>query len=206
MFKANKFFSLAVPGALLVTLLLFLLMQGLISLGVEDPRQQQRQRVADFVMPEHELTLLQQQQKPEKPELADEPPPRLDMKIFEAATPEQQQLALAPVQSLLTVDLGGIGLGMSDGEYLPLVRQPPVYPRHALARGLEGYVVVEFVVTDTGRVADPRVIEADPQGMFDQAALRAVKAYQYKPKKVDGEPVSVTGVRQKFTFKLDNSS
>lgn len=206
MSKRNALFPLALLGAVLVTLLLFFLMQGLISLGVDNKQPEARQRVADFVMPEHELTLLQQQQKPEKPELAAEPPPRLDMKIFEAATPDQQQLSVQPMKSFLDVELGGIGLGMSDGEYLPLVRPPPVYPRHALARGLEGYVIVEFVVTRTGTVIEPRVIEADPQGLFEKAALRAVKAYKYKPKMVDGEAVNVTGVRQKFTFKLEGSS
>lgn len=206
MLRRNALLPLALLGAVLVTLLLFLVMQGLISLGVDSRQQQPRQQVANFIMPEHELTLLQQQQKPEKPELASEPPPRLDVKIFEAATPDQQQLRVKPMKSFLNVELGGIGLGMSDGEYLPLVRPPPVYPRHALARGLEGYVIVEFVVTRNGTVTEPRVIKAEPQGLFEKAALRAVKAYKYKPKMVDGESVSVTGVRQKFTFKLESSS
>lgn len=205
MLKRNGLFALAVLGAALVTLLLFLLMQGLI-MGVDNKPQESRQRVADFVMPKHEVTLLQQQQKPKKPELAAEPPPSLDVKIFDVATPLHEQVRIQPIKSYLDVDLGGIGLGMSDGEYLPLVRPPPVYPRYALSRGLEGYVILEFTVTRTGTVIEPRVIEGNPQGVFEKAAMRAVKGYKYKPKMVDGEPVNVTGVRQKFTFKLENTT
>ena len=67
-------------------------------------------------------------------------------------------------------------------------------------------MILEFTVTRAGTVIEPRVIEGNPQGVFEKAALRAVKGYKYKPKMVDGEPVSVTGVRQKFTFKLENTT
>jgi protein TonB len=202
---AKLMLPVALVGAMLVTLLLFLLMQSLISPAKDDLLDKPRQRVADFLMPAHQLNLIQQIEKPEKPELVEQPPMPMDLPQQEQASPDNVRLEVAPLNANLDIQLGGIGLGTGDGEYLPLVRPPPVYPRYALKRGLEGYVIVEFTVTQAGAVISPRIIEGNPPGVFDNAALQALKRYKYKPKMVDGAPVNVAGVRQKFTFKLDKS-
>ncbi len=89
-----------------------------------------------------------------------------------------------------------------DGEYLPITRVQPIYPRRALSRGLEGYVLVEFVVTETGTVRDPVVLLADPPGYFDRAALNAVLKFKYKPRVVDGVAMDVPGVRTRIVFEI----
>ena len=58
------------------------------------------------------------------------------------------------------LNVGGVGFGVSDGEYLPIVKVAPVYPSRALSRGLEGFVIVEFTVTRQGTVRDPVVVES----------------------------------------------
>lgn len=195
--------ALVIVLAAVVTLLLFVLMQGLITLGVDDMSRQPRQQVADFLMPDHELMLIEKQHKPDKPKPPETPPPELTVQLMELDSPPAKPLSFAPLTTSLGVQLKGIGIGVGDGEYLPLVRPPPIYPRYAQSRGIEGYVIIEFTVTQAGTVINPRIIEGDPLGVFDNAALRAVKGYKYKPKMVDGTAVDVTGVRQKFTFKLD---
>ena len=62
--------------------------------------------------------------------------------------------------------------------------------------------MLEFVVTENGNVRDPVVVEAQPPGIFDGAAIQAALKFKYKPKIVDGEPVAVLGVRNKITFEL----
>lgn len=62
------------------------------------------------------------------------------------------------------------------------------------------YVSVEFVVTETGAVRDPVVIEAEPQGLFERHAIDAALKLRFKPKMVDGRPVAVSGVRRTFRF------
>jgi protein TonB len=103
-----------------------------------------------------------------------------------------------------SVDLNVDGMGgfSSDGEYLPIVKVAPVYPRRAQTRGIEGYVLLEFVVTKTGAVTDPVVIEASPPGIFDRAAMQAALKFKYKPKVVNGEAIDVAGVRNLITFEL----
>ena len=91
-----------------------------------------------------------------------------------------------------------------DGEYLPIVRVAPIYPRRALTRGIEGYVLVEFVVTETGSVRDPVVLVSDPPGFFERAAVGAVLKYKYKPKVEDGRSVAVSGVRTRIVFEMED--
>ena len=92
--------------------------------------------------------------------------------------------------------------GAADGDYLPIVKVAPVYPRRAVDLGIEGYVIVEFTVTKSGSVKDPVVIEYHPSTIFNKAAIAAALKFKYKPRIVNGEPIEVRGVLNKITFKL----
>lgn len=98
-------------------------------------------------------------------------------------------------------DFGGYS---SDGDYLPIVKVQPKYPGRPLQRGIEGYVIVQFTVTEKGTVVDPVVVEADPPGMFDRAAINAAMKFKYKPRVVDGKPIRVSGVKNKIVFELED--
>jgi TonB family protein len=67
----------------------------------------------------------------------------------------------------------------AEGGLQPLISGVPEYPAAAAARGLRGYVEVEFTVTPTGTVESPRVVTAEPRGAFDSAALAAVARRRY---------------------------
>ncbi len=86
-------------------------------------------------------------------------------------------------------------------ELEPVVQNPPLYPSSALRRHIEGYVILEFTVTRAGSVEAPRVVESRPPGVFDRAALAAVRRWRFKPKLENGRPVAVR-VRQKLEFRL----
>ena len=92
----------------------------------------------------------------------------------------------------------------SEGEYLPIIKVAPVYPRRAVAGGIQGHVLLEFTVTSIGSVRDPVVIEADPPGVFDRAATEAALKFKYKPKVLNGQPMDVRGVRNLIRFELEN--
>lgn len=89
-----------------------------------------------------------------------------------------------------------------DGDYYPIAKVQPMYPRAARQQKIEGYVVVEFSVGTEGETLDHRVVDAHPPEIFDRAALAAVEKFKYKPRVEAGKPVVVTGVRNKLTFKL----
>jgi len=80
---------------------------------------------------------------------------------------------------------------------------PPLYPMRASTRGIEGWVVVEFTITETGSVEDAHVVQADPPRVFDSAAVKAIRRWKYKPKVTGGKPVAQVGVRTLISFELE---
>jgi TonB family protein len=66
----------------------------------------------------------------------------------------------------------------------------PVYPRKAEQSGVEGWVELDFTVTDAGAVKDALVRAADPPGVFDQAAVGALLQWHYRPVMRDAKPVA----------------
>lgn len=64
------------------------------------------------------------------------------------------------------------------------------YPEEARRLGVQGQVVVQFVVTESGAVRDAEIVST-PNPMLSDAALRAVRASRFEPATVDGEPARV---------------
>jgi protein TonB len=90
-----------------------------------------------------------------------------------------------------------------DSEYIPVYTPQPKYPRRAQTRGMEGYAVVEVIVTTTGSVRTPVLIEEYPEGWsFGKASLHAATKLKYNPRVVDGIAREVGGVRYKFSFHM----
>lgn len=64
------------------------------------------------------------------------------------------------------------------------------YPSRARKAGIEGRVIVQFIVNEEGNVEDPRVIRGIGGGA-DEEALRCVKEAEFEPGRQRGEPVRV---------------
>jgi TonB family protein len=67
---------------------------------------------------------------------------------------------------------------------------PPTFPDIARARGIDGWVDLQFVVGTDGTVSDVAVVGAQPVGVFEQSALDAVRHWRYQPVQRDGHSVS----------------
>ena len=91
----------------------------------------------------------------------------------------------------------------SDRDVVPLIRIVPDYPPRAQARGLEGWVQVQFTITATGMVKDPVVVSAEPRNIFDDAALKAIARWRYNPKVENGVPIERVGVQTRLVFQLE---
>ncbi len=82
----------------------------------------------------------------------------------------------------------------------------PTYPEYARRRGLEGFVILQFIVDINGRVVEPSVQEANPQGYFETAAIRAIKQWRFSPGRNDkGTPVPCR-LQMRIDFRLKNST
>ncbi|MDE0036956.1 MAG: energy transducer TonB [Gammaproteobacteria bacterium] len=158
--------------------------------------------VLEFVRLEKEHVIIVDPPRPKRPPPPDEPPPPLPPIVIDpGGTIGWEGEPLKPIPET-EGDL--LNRYLDDGEYLPIVRVSPIYPRRALSRGIEGYVLVEFVVAETGAVRDPVVLFADPPGFFERAAVTAVLKFKYKPKVFGGKPVAVPGVRSRIVFEMED--
>jgi protein TonB len=183
-----------------VTFGLLFIMQLLIATGQNALTEAENFRLGDFVRVERNEVIETKKEKPEKPPEPEEMP---EMPAPDLANNFDNSMAVsvsAP-QISTSMNVGGVGFGISDGEYLPIVKVAPVYPARALQRGLEGYVIVEFTVTPAGTTRDALVVESTST-LFERAALEAALKFKYKPRVIDGEAVEVPGVQNKISFEI----
>jgi protein TonB len=65
----------------------------------------------------------------------------------------------------------------------------PVYPDIARRNGIQGVVIVEAIVSVDGRIRNARVLRSHP--FLDEAALQAVRSWEYSPTLLNGRPTPV---------------
>lgn len=86
---------------------------------------------------------------------------------------------------------GGVGIIRSDLLDKPphaRVQATPDYPSAARRDGMNGEVVVEFLVDETGRVTNPSIVRST-SSVFEEPSLRAVLKWRFEPGKRDGRVV-----------------
>jgi TonB family protein len=76
---------------------------------------------------------------------------------------------------------------------------PPEYPPEAYAQGIRGIVIVEILIGEDGRVENVRPVRSIPG--LDEAAITAVRLWEYEPSKVSGKAVKVLH-QQPITFAM----
>jgi len=154
----------------------------------------------EFTRLRHDTETQSKNEKPERPK-PKEVPQMPEMARTNFSNPGAQSVS-AVVDSRLT--MGKIGVsGGSDRDVIPLVRINPEYPRRAQERGVEGWVQLEFSITASGTVSDVKVIDAEPKGLFEDAATKAMLRWKYNPKVVDGRAVERHGLRVVLRFNLE---
>mgnify|MGYP001165026885 FL=1 len=106
--------------------------------------------------------------------------------------------------SLLAIsDKGYVGDDEAELSVARIHHPAPTYPRKALRRGQEGYVTIEFDIDTDGAILDPYVIESVPTGVFERAAIKAVRKWLYAAPVYQGVSVKVNNVQVRVTFGLE---
>jgi len=84
----------------------------------------------------------------------------------------------------------------------PVDRSPPRYPAHELRRNRQGWVLLNYVVTDDGRVIDPVIEESSGSPAFERAAKQTVEDWRYEPALLNGEPVQQCKTQVRIAFAI----
>jgi protein TonB len=200
--------------AMVVTFGLFLFMHQLISSGRGDRADMEAIAGIHFgpvdIPDEIEN---KSRRKPPKPPPPRDPPPPPKMQL----TRVDPQVRNMPVMNMPELDLpltAGAGMFIgnfqqvdqtAEGDIIPIVVIRPIYPGDAAISGIEGWVKIEFTITESGTVKDPKVVDAKPARVFNRAAILAILKWKFKPRIVDGVAVD-RRASQIIDFTLDDGS
>lgn len=119
-----------------------------------------------------------------------------DLPSFEAAHPADNVIAGAvekgfndPPPVIAPPPPAIVKVGGQIRQPAKIAETPLVYPQMAITARVEGMVIIEATIGVDGRVSNAKVLRGKP--LLDQAALDAVRTWQYTPTLLNGVPVSV---------------
>ena len=200
----------AMPLAVFLTAGTFLFMNYLIQINPEIPDTEDYPSTIHFgpvEIPIEPPTI--RQPKPPEPDPATRPPDTPRLVLNESQRPAEHRIEFEvpdlpgiSTEGLPRHDWGQESPGGNNG-ITPVVMTQPIYPVDAARRGLEGMVLVEFTITRLGLVKDARVISSNPRGVFDDAALKAIARWKFKPSLINGVAAE-RRVTQELVFRLEN--
>ncbi|HHK2220494.1 TPA: energy transducer TonB [Pseudomonas aeruginosa] len=155
--------------------------------------------------------------EPPKPKPVEKPKPKPEPEPSTEASSQPSPSSAAPppaptvgqstpgAQTAPSGSQGPAGLpsgSLNDSDIKPLRMDPPVYPRMAQARGIEGRVKVLFTITSDGRIDDIQVLESVPSRMFDREVRQAMAKWRFEPR-VSGGKIVARQATKMFFFKIE---
>lgn len=201
------FISLA--SGLCIALAAFWFMQWLVEPAQQNINADVSFASVDFIRNLRDTSSDNKDRQQKEPEPPKQPPVPSAPQVMENApannsTPLNMPALNSALASFKGQGMGSMlsGYGVGDSDVMPLVQIDPVYPPQALARKLEGIVVLRMQINESGNVDDVEVIKAEPKGVFEREAIRAAYRYKFKPKLADGKPVAQVATLP-FEFKLE---
>ena len=188
-----------------VTLGLFFFMSVLIATGETLSERLSVVKIVDATMPDIELEVIEEIDKPEPiEELTEEQPELQDKQINMDAGPSLN-IARMSIDIDTGLQLSNASINATDGDYLPLVAIAPQYPTRAAQRGIEGWCLVSFTVNGLGSVEEETitVVDAEPPQIFNRSSVRAAARFKFQPRVEEGVGVAVSGVQYLFRYQLE---
>ncbi|MBI5591714.1 MAG: energy transducer TonB [Deltaproteobacteria bacterium] len=85
---------------------------------------------------------------------------------------------------------GAFDLKQVDQPPVPIRKVDPEFPPAARKLGVSGSVTIKFLVKADGSVIKDSVLEANPEGLFDQCALDAIRKWHFTPGIYQGKAVA----------------
>jgi len=188
-----------------ITLGLFYFMQALIATGERFDQRVNVVKIVDATMPDIELEVIEEIDKPELIEEVVQDTPDTPEKQINLDAGPSLNIERASVDIDTNLSLDNASISATDGDYLPLVAIAPQYPTRAAQRGIEGWCLVSFTVDGMGNVVEDTitVVDAEPASIFDRSSIRAATRFKFQPRVVDGQGVEVPGVQYLFRYQLE---
>ena len=205
----TKKYFIFLSSSFLMSLFVFYFMSLLISTG-KNPKKADNQNIQiNFLLNSQIDDLeLRSRRTPKKPKEEKPPPtsPKLKIQQTELKKPEMiSQLPKLDLPDDFQSDDKRAGIASqsnTDREVTPIFRIQPTYPRRAALHNIEGFVILEFDITETGETDNITVIQASPPQIFNSNAIQALRKWKYKPKIENGKTIRQNGLKVQLDFNL----
>lgn len=209
----------SLSAGVVISLFLFWLMQFLISQNQQTFKKASSLQMTEFVRLKRDSKVETRDRIiPEPPKPKKQPPPSPPMQTRQSQVQQEPLPDMAMPNLDIPLDtrnlsgnlMAGINVGKQaavgkpgkiNSGLIPLVRIEPRYPLRAQRRRIQGWVKLEFTITENGSVKDAVVVASAPSEIFNRNALKAITRWKFKPKLVNGKPVRQRAV-QVMDFKL----
>ena len=184
---------------IIVTILIFLIIQSLITQGSGIDKDRNNPNYVDFIRIKQDDTLQERKRTiPDKPPTPKRPPqPQIELDVNKP--PPVAKLDFEMPDFSLPTDFSGAflsnleSMGSGISQLIPIVKVAPRCPREAQINGINGSVKMLLTISATGRVNNIVIQSFKPSRVFNSEAIKAVKRWQFKPKTIDGIAVDQKG-------------
>ena len=189
--------KLIVP--IIVTVIIFLIIQSLITQGSGIDKDRNNPNYVDFIRIKQDDTLQERKRTiPDKPPTPKRPPqPQIELDVNKP--PPVAKLDFEMPDFSLPTDFSGAflsnleSMGSGISQLIPIVKVAPRCPREAQINGINGSVKMLLTISANGRVNNIVIQSFKPSRVFNSEAIKAVKRWQFKPKTIDGIAVDQKG-------------
>ena len=184
---------------IIVTIVIFLIIQSLITQGSGIDKDRNNPNYVDFIRIKQDDTLQERKRTiPDKPPTPKRPPqPQIELDVNKP--PPVAKLDFEMPDFSLPTDFSGAflsnleSMGSGISQLIPIVKVAPRCPREAQINGINGSVKMLLTISATGRVNNIVIQSFKPSRVFNSEAIKAVKRWQFKPKTIDGIAVDQKG-------------
>ena len=167
-------------GVVVGTLAAFALVQLLVW-GPREPSASEEQVATVALISEQ---AEEEQDEPPPPEPPPPPPPVSTPESGVAGLPALAPVAAPAVSSIqipVKIAAGGslTGAGFKGKPLIPLSTARPQMPEWACKQNIKGWVEAVFTVLPSGRVQDVKIVDAQPRGVYEVAAIESISNWIY---------------------------
>lgn len=166
-------------------------MQQMITADSDVVKKKDEPVVLNYLREQKDIKVQKEKRiKPKEPVKKIEPK-KLDI-VKTEMTKINKDVKIKPLSVTRNIDISAISSlsgaqiamnsGLFDANNLQTIsRVNPLYPRKAKIRRKEGYVQLQFHISENGNVSNVQILKAEPQGYFEDSAIRAIKKWKFKP-------------------------
>ena len=189
-----KKLSVLLPAAFLSAFVLFYVIALMISKNHDLSLIKNEKIEVEFLMSDRKSKVIEKKRGRVQKKEEVKPPP------FQAVKPALSPIPGPAADFDISEMLGGIE-GFSSAA--PIFQILPEYPPSAQLRGVEGFVVLQFDISEKGSPFNVKVVRAEPPRIFNQSAVRAVLKWKYRPKMENEQAVVQHDIQTMVEFKLE---